>query len=80
MLIGNSPARTAGGRNRIALYLGVLKLLMLPLFICTGVSIFAQTLEIKLVDGRSGRPMVGASAYVNVWGRNRAQRNDRHSD
>jgi hypothetical protein len=30
-------------------------------------SLSAQTLEIKLVDGRNGRPIVGASAYVNVW-------------
>jgi hypothetical protein len=32
-----------------------------------GVSLSAQTLEIKLVDGRNGRPVVGASSYVNVW-------------
>ena len=31
------------------------------------VSISAQTLEITLVDGRNGRPMLGASSYVNVW-------------
>ena len=27
----------------------------------------AQTLEISLVDGRNGRPLVGKSSYVNVW-------------
>jgi hypothetical protein len=32
-----------------------------------GASLSAQTLEITLVDGRNGRPMVGASSYVNVW-------------
>jgi hypothetical protein len=37
-------------------------------------SLAAQTLEIKLVDGRNGRPMVGASSYVNVWvGRKRKE-------
>ena len=30
-------------------------------------SLAAQKLEIKLVDGRNGRPMVGTSAYVNIW-------------
>lgn len=30
-------------------------------------SLTAQTLEIKLVDGRNGRPIVGASSHVNVW-------------
>jgi hypothetical protein len=35
--------------------------------ILPGVSLSAQTLEIKLVDGRNGRPMVGSSSYVNVW-------------
>jgi|SRR6185312_2526600 len=40
----------------------VLLLLTLP-----GASLLAQTLEIKLVDGRNARPIVGASSYVNVW-------------
>jgi hypothetical protein len=30
-------------------------------------SLSAQTIEIKLEDGRNGRPIVGASSYVNVW-------------
>jgi hypothetical protein len=27
----------------------------------------AQTLEVVLVNGKSGRPMVGTSSWVNVW-------------
>ncbi len=45
----------------------IVKFLM-PLFlILYGASLSAQTLEITLADGRNGRPMVGASSYVNVW-------------
>jgi hypothetical protein len=67
MLIGYGETQTVGGRNRITLYLSILKFLISLLLIFTGVSISAQTLEIRLVDGKSGRPLVGASAYVNVW-------------
>jgi hypothetical protein len=44
-----------------------LKLLTSLLLILHGVSFSAQTLEITLVNGRNGRPMVGASSHVNVW-------------
>ena len=44
-----------------------LNLLVTVLLVTPAMSVAAQTLEIKLVDGRSGRPMVGTSAYVNVW-------------
>ena len=27
----------------------------------------AETIKIRLVDGRSGRPMAGKASYVNVW-------------
>ena len=46
---------------------GLLKLLFLFFLALPGVSLFAQTLEIKLVDGRNGRPIVSASSYVNAW-------------
>lgn len=42
-------------------------LLVTVLLVMSAMSLAAQTLEIKLVDGRNGRPMVGTSAYVNVW-------------
>ncbi len=32
-----------------------------------GAVLSAQTLDITLVDGRSGRPMAGSASYVNVW-------------
>ncbi len=41
--------------------------IMLLFLILRGASLCAQTLEISLVDGRNGRPMVGASSYVNAW-------------
>ena len=44
-----------------------LNLLVTVLLVMPAMSLAAQTLEIKLVDGRNGRPMVGTSAYVNVW-------------
>jgi hypothetical protein len=36
------------------------------LILCVA-TLSAQSLEIKLVDGRNGRPMVGKTSYVNVW-------------
>jgi len=67
MLMGYGETQTAGCQNRPPLYFGILKFLVPLLLILPGVSISAQTLEIVLVDGRNGRPMVGASSYVNVW-------------
>ena len=46
---------------------GIVKFLMLLFLILYGASLSAQKLEMTLVDGRNGRPMVGASSYVNVW-------------
>lgn len=51
----------------VSLYFGWRNLLATVLLAIPVMSIAAQTLEIKLVDGRNGRPMVGPSAYVNVW-------------
>jgi hypothetical protein len=67
MLIGYGETQMPGFRSRPLLCLGILKFLMSLFLILPGVSISAQTLEIILVDGRNGRPMVGASSYVNVW-------------
>jgi hypothetical protein len=67
MLIGYGETQMAGSRNQPLLHFGILKFLTSLFLILPAVSIFAQTLEIKLVDGRNGRPMVGASSYVNVW-------------
>jgi len=41
--------------------------LLLILLIRFGGALSAQTIEIKLVDGRNGTPMVGKASYVNVW-------------
>ena len=46
---------------------GIAKFLMSFFLILHRVSLSAQTLEITLVDGRNGRPMVGKSSYLNVW-------------
>jgi hypothetical protein len=52
---------------------GEMRISLLKLFVLFfgilhgGVSLFAQTLEVKLVDGRNGHPMVGKTSYVNIW-------------
>ena len=53
--------------NQSSRYFGITKFLVSFFLILYGASVSAQTLEITLVDGRNGRPMVGASSYVNVW-------------
>ena len=58
MLIGHRP---------VSFRCGWLNLLVTVLLVMPAMSVVAQTLEIKLVDGRNGRPMVGTSAFVNVW-------------
>lgn len=57
------------GRNHSSLrkLTGAVTFLMQLFVILYGAFLSAQTLEIKLVDGRNGRPMVGAPSYVNVW-------------
>lgn len=55
------------GHRQISFCFGLLNLLVTVLLTMPAMSLAAQTLEIKLVDGRNGRPMVGASSYVNVW-------------
>jgi hypothetical protein len=67
MLIGYGETQMAGCRNQPLLYFGILKFLMSLFLISYGVSLSAQTLEITLMNGRNGRPIVGASSYVNVW-------------
>jgi hypothetical protein len=60
--------------NQPRLCFGTLKFPMALFLLLYGASLFAQTLEITLVDGRNGRPMVGRSSYVNVWvGRDRKE-------
>ena len=67
MLIGYGKTRMTAFRKKPFPCLGLLKLFVLLFLTLPGVSLFAQTLEIKLVDGRNGRPMMGASSHVNVW-------------
>jgi hypothetical protein len=55
------------GHRQVSLYFRWRNLLATLLLTMPTITLAAQTLEIKLVDGRNGRPMVGASAYVNVW-------------
>jgi hypothetical protein len=58
-----APVRREQLRRR-----GILDFILLVFIFFPGMSLFAQTIEIKqLVDGRNGRPMVGPSSYVNVW-------------
>lgn len=67
MLIGYGAAPTARSREEQHHSRCILKFLLLLFLLLLGMSLFAQTIEIKLVDGRNGRPMVGATSYVNVW-------------
>ena len=55
------------GHRQVSFCFRWLNLLVTVLLTMPAMSLAAQTLEIKLVDGRNGRPMVGASSYVNVW-------------
>lgn len=61
-------------RRQVSFRLGLLSLLVTVLLTMPAIPLAAQTIEIKLVDGRNGRPMVGTSSYVNVWaGRERKE-------
>ena len=62
------------GNRQVSFCFRWLNLLVTVLLTMPAMSLAAQTLEIKLVDGRNGHPMVGTSAYVNVWvGRDRKE-------
>jgi len=67
MSIGGGETQTPNCRNRPLPCFGTLKFLLPLLLILSGISLVAQTVEITLVDGRNGRPLMGASSYVNVW-------------
>ncbi len=67
MLIGYGETQMAIYRNQPLLCFGIVKFLVSLFLIVYGASLSAQTLDITLVDGRNGRPMVGTSSYVNVW-------------
>lgn len=67
MLIGHGETQAVTCQDKPFVCYGILKFLVLFFLISCGMSLSAQTLEIKLVDGRNGHPMVGTSAYVNVW-------------
>lgn len=54
-------------RRQVSFCLGLLNLLVTVLLTMSAIPLAAQTIEIKLVDGRNGRPIVGTSSYVNVW-------------
>lgn len=67
MLSGYGETQMAVDRNHPLLCFGIVKFLIPFFLILFGASLSAQTLEIRLVDGRNGHPMVGASSYVNIW-------------
>jgi hypothetical protein len=55
------------GHRQVSFCFGFFNFLATVLLILSAMSLSAQTIEIKLVDGRNGHPMVGASSHVNVW-------------
>ncbi len=58
---------TRSGKEHIRFLTGlyVLSMLVLLVFVLSGTALRAQTIEIKLVNGRTGRPM--SDTCVNVW-------------
>ena len=67
MLIDNCDAQTGGRTSEVARCFGMLRCMLCLFLIFPAVSLAAQTLEIRLLDGRNGRAIVGPSSYVNVW-------------
>jgi len=55
------------GHRHMSFCFGFLNFLVIVLLILPATSLSAQTIEIKLVDGRNGHPIVGTSSYVNIW-------------
>jgi hypothetical protein len=55
------------GHRQVSFCFGLLDFLLTVLLILPTMSLSAQMIEIKLVDGRNGRSMLGKSSYVNVW-------------
>ena len=67
MLANCGQTQMATYRNPMALCIGIAKILVSLLLILHGAPGFGQAIEIRLVDGRNGRSMVGAASYVNLW-------------
>jgi hypothetical protein len=63
----SEPAKGNVASVMRVLSFGFLNFLLAVLLFLPAMSLPAQKIEIKLVDGRNGHPMVGASSYVNVW-------------
>lgn len=53
--------------RQVSFCFGFLNFLVTVLLILPAMSLSAQTIEIKLVDGKNGRPMVKKYSHVNVW-------------
>ena len=51
----------------LSLFRCVVRPLMLVVLSSHGTLLCAQSLNIRLVDGRNGHPMTGAGSHVNVW-------------
>jgi hypothetical protein len=66
ILEGYHDVRIAGCQNR-PLWRFLLKSLASLFLILPAISVAAQTVEIVLVNGRNGSPVVGTSSHVNVW-------------
>jgi len=60
-----SITRCGKGRRDFFMALSVLRLSVAIVFVLSGTALCAQTIEIKLVNGRNGAPM--SDACVNLW-------------
>lgn len=67
MLVEYGETKKTTYPNQTFLWFGIDKSLMLIFMIFYVVPLSSQELEIRLVDGRNGHPMVGTTSYVNAW-------------
>ncbi|MDE1156277.1 MAG: hypothetical protein PW735_11195 [Acidobacteriaceae bacterium] len=67
MLISDDQMRRAVSQGEQRSQLGLLRISVLLLLFCMASVASSQTLEILLINGKNGRPMVGESSHVNVW-------------
>lgn len=67
MLIDYGETKMSTYSSRSFLWFCIGKFVVLLFLILYVVPISAQELEIRLVDGRNGRPMAGKNSYVNLW-------------
>lgn len=80
MPIEYGETRMASSPNQSTLRFGIGKFLALAFLILYVAPLSAQKIEIRLVDGRNGRPMTGKASYLNVWVGTERKKSNRHTN